>query len=199
MPDTELATAGAWFPAHFAESTASTDLAAAYGFPHPLNHARRLRCSVLPPPIAKLSWLAQFKDTTDQPVLQHDLERTVRASAPLWSANRSGPVVMNLRFAVRELFRSQGFASAVYSAEENLFRYWGIAEVQLIASGLGPRIWVKRFGFQPRDLARLRRRYTTWAERSRVGSPFPENLRELPDAFLDEQQRLELFKTITPA
>jgi hypothetical protein len=143
-----------------------------------------------------LLWWICFLDAQGAEVLEPPLARKVFAAAPLWSTGERGPLAYNAALYVRQQFRRQGFATVVYAREDDLYRRWGLREIQITAVQEGLVVWIKRRGFRPRFPALLAAEYRYWAERRGLPVAAPASSHDYPDEFLLTRQQLDVFKVL---
>jgi GNAT superfamily N-acetyltransferase len=117
----------AWLREHVPGPVAERDLADAYGFRHPLNARQELADAELPG--WAFAWAIWLYGPHEGPVLLYPLERRIHPDIFLHSDESTGLVVQNEVFIVLAEFRRQGLATAVYAAEEALYRRWGVREI----------------------------------------------------------------------
>jgi hypothetical protein len=176
-----------------------SDLATTYDFDHPLNHDRSLVRQVVDrmTPEESVLWHVEFRAPDGVVVLDGRLARRVFSSTALFaSRGRTGIVAYNARFQVRAEFRGQQFARSVYASERELYRRWGVQEIQLRAVDDGPVVWVKSFGFQPQEPEFLAEAYRSWATRNGRPADPPDDVTMYPEPFLSTCQGLMLYKVL---
>lgn len=172
------------------------DLAQTYGFKHRLNESRALtRCRLEPPePPERLSWHVEFY-AAEEAVLEVPLARLFEPRGEDCTG-AVARIVLNATFYLLPIHQRSGFARALYEAEEALYRRWGVREVHIEALRSGPLVWIKKFGYQPRDPEPLLIGYPSWA-RSRAGMPtYITRVEDLPDAYLAQLDHVSLYKVI---
>lgn len=144
------------------------DLDATYSFDHELNGSRSLARQMHSE--RDLVWqLLVYEPGGDCLFCPEGgpLARKIVAAAPLYGGSRpsTGPVAFNAAFFLKREFRRRGFGTAVYAHEGDLYRRWGIREVQINATQDGPVVWLKR-GFLPKEPGSLKTLYPSWAARN---------------------------------
>lgn len=143
--------------------------------------------------------------TDDQiPLLDKDLECWLCHNKALISRTGRSKVAVRVKIYVRPSFRGKGLASYIVKREENLFRQWGAAEVQLCAMEFGRWVWTReKFGYNTTafEFGALQQKYRDW-QRSR-GVPVTkivkaERLSDFPQDFLlsPSPSSLTLFKRL---
>jgi GNAT superfamily N-acetyltransferase len=173
------------------------DLLTAYAFLHPLNGTQQLTREEIPPDNTFFRWWVEFYTPTGERVLESPLARTVFESRPLDSRpGERDHVAMNLTFYVERRFQRQGFARAVYPVEEDVYRRWNIAEIQVHAQGDGCVVWVRHFGFQLKDPEVYEADYPAWARINGADPAVPQRAAEYPAAFLRSRTELHAYKVL---
>lgn len=174
------------------------DLAQTYSFPHALNAQRSLKKEqVCPVTQAFLLWWIEFLTAEKVPVLDYPLARKIYLDHPL--ASREGEranVAFNAVFRVATAFKEQKFARALYAVEEHLYKKWNVAEIQLNAIDDGCVVWIKKFGFKPKDPEVLAEDFPGWARMNNVDPTVPQRADEYPETFLRSRQQLHVYKVI---
>jgi hypothetical protein len=176
------------------------DLDRTYAFEHPLNAQREIaRQSIQRPPGAPESflWHVRFYVSVGQEVLNGPLARKLYPRAALWSdPGTRGVVAYNARLVLREELRGRGFARSVYTSEHDPYSRWGVREIQTRAEDQGPLVWVKAFGFQPKQPELLAEQYRAWAIRNARPAEPPSDPRQYPAPFLSTCHGLMLYKVL---
>jgi hypothetical protein len=177
---------------------ADDDLERTYEFPHALNGKRTLKKEqVCPTTQSFLLWWIEFFTSERQSVLEYPLSRKYYPDHPL--ASRAGAranIAFNAVLRVADQFKGNGFARAVYGVEEQLYRKWKVAEVQLNAIDDGCVVWIKKFGFEPKDPEVLKEDFPGWARMNKLDPTVPERAADYPDSFLRSRQQLHVYKVI---
>ncbi|HEX4385559.1 MAG TPA: hypothetical protein VH083_21510 [Myxococcales bacterium] len=194
-----------WLRVNVAASVEFADLDETYTFEHACNEARDLVSQQLKN--AYFQWLVQFADRSSNWSLSQPLSRSVHPACPLWGSGGSGTVVYNHAFYPIPACQKCGFATALYANEARLYARWGVREIQMIANDSGPVVWVKRFGFLPKDPFALQEAYSTWARKWRqtvdsedMSPPSltpPAFVMDYPEAFLKTMRGLFLYKVVS--
>jgi hypothetical protein len=187
----------AWLEAHGVAPIDRLDLDTTYRFKHELNGSRRLDRLVAGD--HDLLWrLLVYEPTQDECIFEGTpLARRIIAAAPLYGRRRTrGLVALNAAFFLKAKFQGRCFATCVYAREEDLYRRWGIREIQLNATSAGPVVWIRKFGFMPRESGALALSYTAWArERGQDPEP-PADPANYPVDFLKLRSHLTLYKVL---
>ena len=175
------------------------DLGRTYGFLHELNRTRELDESVRFDSQGRrhLRWQLWFFTEAREEVLDQPLVRKILAAAPLCGSDGHGLVAYNATFYVREHFRRRRLASTVYASESDLYRHWGIRQIQMRAQRDGPSVWIRSFGFLPTEPQLLAADYRGWARRGGHPTERVQNPAEYPEEFLHSVRDLELYKVLS--
>jgi GNAT superfamily N-acetyltransferase len=156
-----------------------------------------VRQSIEPPLSDQVLWQIEFFEQSGGRVLDSPLARKVFGSRSLYGErNRIGAVAYNAAFYLRPESRRRGFGRTLYVSEENLYRRWGIREIQMRAMEDGPATWIKHFGFVPREPALLAQQYRDWAQRRGLPVDPPAQSADYPDPFLSSCNGLILYKVL---
>lgn len=173
------------------------DLERTYAFSHELNADQILKKCTNLPTYEDLLWWVGFLCRDKAEVLDAPLARRLFPNQRLWSMpGAAGPVALNGHICVRSEFKRRGFARAIYQAERELYLRWGVREVQIRALGDGPSVWVRHFGFLPKEPELLENRYSEWAARNGRSREPPPTAADYPEAFLSTHQGLMLYKVV---
>lgn len=187
-----------WLRRRCNADAAQDDLERTYAFPHALNARRTLkRDQVCPKTEAIYYWWVEFQSPNNENVLAYPLSRKLYPDHQLASrAGATANVAVNAVFRVVDQFKRQDFARGVYRAEADLYKKWKVAEIQLNAIDDGCVVWIKKFGFEPKDPEVLEEDYPTWARMNNLEPTVPARAADYPDAFLRSRQELHVYKVI---
>lgn len=141
-------------------------------------------------------WHVEFYEAREAPIFEVPLARRLlsRGTAHTGAMTR---VVFNATFYLLPAYQRSGFARALYDAEATLYRRWGVCEIQLQAQRDGLSVWIKKFGFQPMDPGHVFAAYPSWARRNQLDPEPPSRIQDLPDAYLQTRDQLDLYKVLS--
>jgi len=187
-----------WLAEQCGASADASDLEQTYAFSHPLNGTRSLKREELQTEAPSfLRWWVEITTPAGERLLEMPLARMVYAEHVIHSnPGRLDHVAYNAAFYVERKFQRQGLATVVYPAEENLYRKWNIAEVQLHALGDGCVVWLRKFGFQLKDAEVYAADYPAWARMNGKDPTVPTSAAGYPDAFLRSRTELHAYKVL---
>lgn len=168
------------------------------------NTLTRLRLRLLEntPDGNRLTYLVAFFTRSSEPILEQDISRWLCDNkALLGRPGYRSKVAVRVGFFVRPAFRGAGLAVYLLAREENVFRKWGAAEIQVLAMCLGRWVWTRpRFAYSMDtfDFQTLQERYKEWQRAggatSIVQAP---DLSAFPrDFLLSAVNSLTLYKTL---
>lgn len=177
------------------------DLSEAYGFEHPLVggvELDRAWVQQLPSQRQLFRWWVVFTGNDGDPLLEEGpLSRSLAPSAPLFrDTSEHGPVARNHSFFLKPAYQRQGIGRRVYASEDVLYRKWGVREVQVMATRAGPSVWVRKFGFLPKEPEMLAVDYRGWARIRGLATTPPATPAEYPEDFLNSRPGLELYREV---
>lgn len=92
-------------------------------------------------------------------------------------------------------FQHQLFATALYAAEEALYRRWGIREIQIHAAWDGRVVW-PRMGFLPKEPEAMLIAMEEWQLREGWRGPLPSAFNHYPAEFLLSLDYILLYKVL---
>lgn len=179
------------------------DLERAYDFEHALNQRRQLeRVFTFEPRGSQghqFRWWVLFFCGSARSLTQDNapVSRSIIGGTKLIRSAGTGLVAYNERIDLEQTFHGQGFSTALYKAEEQLYKNWKVQEVHLTALGVGRTVWLKpKFGFSPVRPGMLAESFKEWAHKHRVSPEVPSAPHLYPPAFLDQLSELKLFKVL---
>jgi hypothetical protein len=190
----------AWLDENLPGDVVEDDLERTYAFRHPMNCSRtleKLEIERRGPDHCALWWI-DFFDARREKVLETPLARKVFGSLRLVSEPRVvGAVAYNANFTLRENYRGQRFARVVYANEHDLYCRWGVREIHMTAVQDGRWVWMKYFGFLPREPELLAEKYKGWASRRHPTPGPPTSPSDYPSDFLSSLGSLMLYKVLS--
>jgi len=193
----------AWLRERLVPQANPDDLQKTYEFEHALNQTRRLARVFQSEPRGdqcnQFRWWVLFFCTGEQCLTQDQapIARSIRGGTRLLSCAKMDLVAYNEHIALEQTLQGQGFSSALYEAEERLYKAWNVREIHLTALGAGRTVWLKaRFGFKPVRPGLLAESFGEWAHKHGKDPSVPPAPHLYPSAFLDELTELKLFKVL---
>lgn len=188
-----------WLRRTLCPTADDAELDRCYAFAHPLNADRDIACNGVDPDDATqtLNWHVRFYDEAHG-CLHHDNSWASRAALPAmvrWGAGGVGPVALNHFFKLKVEFQKHGFATALYAAEEALYRRWGIVEIQIHALWAGRVVW-PRMGFLPKEPELMLIALRVWQEQEGWHGPLPSEFKNYPAEFLLNLDYILLYKVL---
>ncbi len=174
-------------------AVADTDLATTYAFEHPLNAEQLLAFQRVE--FDEFTWGVWIRSTTCF-VVEAPIMRRISPNCGLLGSEASGLVAFNEACMILQEFRRNKLGRAVYTAEERLYRAWGVREIQMRAAEQGRWVWVRKFNFLPSDPGTFAEAYADWAVGEGVDPSPPEKAADYPEAFLSTLPPIILYKEL---
>lgn len=186
-----------WFSRHLGLSCPSDLLARIYDFAHEFNaHRCGETFFLFDIEPASFHWEVVFLLNDGEEVLRSPLARTIYVGAALVSSEEPGTLIYNDRFTLKDEYCRLRFGTTLYAAEVDLHRFVRAAEIHLDAKADGRSVWLKKFGFEPREPQLFWSLYRDWAARNNAPSAVA-TWSEIPDAFLCTIPKIELFRRVS--